>query len=176
VNQSQHENTPPVNRPGRKRSKLRIFVVSMGLISLGAVLGAVLTTSSVVYATLGGYKGHDTMTLEEIQDRAGGQIDWMLGGLDAGDEQSRQLKAMGLELISDLYPIKQQHHAYKREFISQLRSGEPDAGILEDLRRKELELADIASARILAALLKGNDILTPEQRDNLARHFRHGPR
>ena len=86
------------------------------------------------------------------------------------------MKTITQELVSNLYPVKQQHRTNKREFMAQLSRPDPDAGVLEDLRRQELQLADIASAQVLAALLKSSEVLTPEQRENLAKHFRHGRR
>ncbi len=183
MNQSQHENTPREEPLSRRRSRLHIVLVSTCLVSLGAVLGVLLTTSTSAFAGFGSHwrshghghgHGNGPVSLEYIQERTSDRLDWVLGALDASDEQAGQLKAIGTELVTDLYPVKQQHGVNKREIMAQLRGTNPDPVVLENLRRKEMELADIASARVLDAVLKGSDVLTQEQRDKLSQHFRHG--
>jgi len=178
MNQTQTENTSQGDRLSRRRSRLHIVVVSAGLIGLGAVLGVLGAASASALAGFGGHWGgrHGTgpVTLEQVRERAGDRLEWMLGALDASAEQSTRIKAIGLELATDLYPLRQQHRDNKRRIMAQLTAPNPDPAALDDLRRQELELADVASTRVLAALLKGSDILTQAQRDKLARHLHHG--
>jgi len=182
MNQSQSENNPHGQPLSRRRTRLHILVVSVGLISLGAVLGVLGAASASALAGFGGpgfgghwdgHHGKGPVSLEQMRERTGDRLDWVLGALDASDEQAGRIKAIGMELATDLYPLRQQHRDNKRQIMSQLTGPDPDPAVLEDLRRKELELADVASARVLAALLKGRDILTQEQRDKLTRHLRH---
>jgi len=159
----------------RRRSKLHIVVVSVGLISLGAVLGVVAAASTSAFAGMGSHfpGHHGPVTLEQMQERAGNRLDWILGALDASDDQATQIKAIGLDLAAALYPLKQQHRDNKRQFMAQLIGPNPDPATLEELRRRELGLADIASAKVLAAVLQGGNTLSQEQRDKLAQHLRH---
>ena len=176
MNQSTSENTPDAGTPPRRPSTIRFIAWSGGLISVGAVLGVLIAGSTSAIAGFGGHwgghHGQGSKSLGEMQEHVEDRLEWVLDALDTNDEQSAQLKTISKELVSNLYPLKDQHRANKRNFMEQLASATPDAEALEDLRRQELQLADIASAQVLAALLKSNDVLTSEQREKIAKRFR----
>jgi Spy/CpxP family protein refolding chaperone len=176
MNQSTSENTPDSGSKCRRTGKLRFIAWTGGLISLGAVLGVLIAGSTSAIAGFGGHwgghHGKGSASLGQMQEHVEDRLEWVLGALDTSDEQSTQIKFITKDLVSNLYPLKDQHRANKRSFMEQLSSETPDAAVLEDLRRQELQLADVASAQVLAALLKSNDVLTSEQREKIAKRFR----
>jgi Spy/CpxP family protein refolding chaperone len=72
--------------------------------------------------------------------------------------------------------MRENLHAARREAIELLSQDKVDPAALEALRAKQIGLADEASRRLTRAVTEAAEVLTPEQRKELAAHFarRHG--
>jgi protein CpxP len=94
--------------------------------------------------------------------------DWILSRIDASDEQRQQVKAIVQATVQDLAPMRQQHHQHKQTMLQALTQPSIDRAALGDIRQAELQLAETASERMVAALADVAEVLTPEQRTRLA--------
>ena len=78
----------------------------------------------------------------------------------------------------DLLPLRAKMHDARRQAVALLSQQHVDRAALEALRADQLKLAENASQRLTQALADVADVLTPEQRQQLAERInrRHGHR
>ena len=108
--------------------------------------------------------------IERMVDRLG----W---AVDASSEQKQKIKAIIQHVADDLRPMREQHMDMRRQIRDVLAAPTIDRGKLEALRAEHMRLADQASQRITTALAEAAEVLTPDQRADLARRLeRFGPR
>jgi periplasmic protein CpxP/Spy len=99
--------------------------------------------------------------------------------IDATDAQKQQLAPIVKAAAGDLLPLRARLHDARRQAVELLSRDTIDRAALEALRVDQLRLAEQASQRFVQALADVADVLTPEQRKQLAerigrRHGRHG--
>jgi Spy/CpxP family protein refolding chaperone len=63
--------------------------------------------------------------------------------------------------------MHEQHHQNRQALLRALAQPTIERATLEDIRHAELQLADMASERIVTALANVAEVLTPEQRTRL---------
>jgi periplasmic protein CpxP/Spy len=95
-------------------------------------------------------------------------VRWALGFVDATPEQEQRVQAIAQDALADLLPLRERHRANRTAIHEALAGGTVDREALEQARRSELKLADQASARLAQAVADAADVLTPEQRSQLA--------
>jgi Spy/CpxP family protein refolding chaperone len=97
--------------------------------------------------------------------------------VDASSEQKQKLTAIIQRAGDDIRPLRERRMELRRQAGDILAAPTVDRAKLEALRTDVMKLADQASQRITAALAEAADVLTPEQRADLARRlerFRRG--
>jgi Spy/CpxP family protein refolding chaperone len=100
-------------------------------------------------------------------------VRWVLGTVDATPEQEQRVKAIAVSALDDLLPLRERHQANRKTLHAALSGATVDRAALEAARRDELKLAEEASVRLLDAIADAAEVLTPEQRAELAeRHQR----
>jgi Spy/CpxP family protein refolding chaperone len=108
--------------------------------------------------------------IERMVDRLG----W---AVDASSEQKEKIKTIVQRVADDLRSSRDQHRDLRRQIRDVLAAPTIDRGKLEALRTENMRLADQASQRITTALAEAAEVLTPDQRADLARRLeRFGPR
>jgi Spy/CpxP family protein refolding chaperone len=91
--------------------------------------------------------------------------------IDATDAQKARLEPIVKQAARDLLPLRENFHAGRREAIELLSQERVDPAALEALRAKQIGLADDASRRLARAIGEAAEVLTPEQRRELAARF-----
>jgi periplasmic protein CpxP/Spy len=91
--------------------------------------------------------------------------------IDATDAQKQRLDPIVRQAAKDLAPMRENLHAARKEAIGLLSQDRVDLAALEALRVKQIGLADEASRRLTRAITEAAEVLTPEQRKELAAHF-----
>jgi protein CpxP len=123
----------------------------------------------------GGFLGGDPARAEEHLDR---MLRHLYVEIDATDAQRQRLAPLVKDAVRDLAPLRVQLHERRRQVVELLARDTVDRTALEALRAGTLQLAEQASSRFTQALADVADVLTPEQRKQLAERLarRHGHR
>jgi Spy/CpxP family protein refolding chaperone len=88
--------------------------------------------------------------------------------IDATDAQRQQLAPIVKSAARDLLPVRAKMHEARRQAVELLSREHVDRAALEALRADQLRLVEQASMRLTQTLADVADILTPEQRKQLA--------
>jgi periplasmic protein CpxP/Spy len=91
--------------------------------------------------------------------------------IDATEAQKQQLTPIAKAAVKDLLPLREQARAARQRGIELLAGDRVDRGALEALRGEQIGLADQASRRLSQALADAAEVLTPEQRKNIAQRL-----
>jgi len=126
----------------------------------------------------GGFRGAhlDPARLDEHLDR---MLKHLYVEVDATDAQKQQLAPIVKAAARDLLPLRDRMHDVRRQAVALLSEPTIDRAALEALRAGQLQAAEQASRRLTQALADVADVLTPEQRKQLAEraarwHGHHG--
>jgi len=95
--------------------------------------------------------------------------------IDATDAQKQQLAPIVKAAAGDLLPLRTRMHEARRQAVELLSRDAIDRAALEALRVDQLRLAEQASQRFVQALADVADVLTPEQRKQLAERIGRWP-
>ena len=115
----------------------------------------------------GGFMGAvlDPAMVDERLDR---MLKHLYVEIDASDAQKQQLAPIVKGAARDLLPLRAKLHDARRQAVELLSRESVDRAALETLRADQLRLAEQASMRFTQALADVADVLTPEQRKQLA--------
>jgi len=96
--------------------------------------------------------------------------------LDATDAQKAQIDPLVKQAMSDLAPLHAQAQMAHTQLTQALTQPTVDRNALEAVRAAHIQLADQASKRFVQLIGDVSDILTPTQRQALAKHLQqiHG--
>jgi protein CpxP len=159
---------------GRKAMKWTgIFAAGM----LGALLGN--TAFSVARADLGGgggFGGHHGFFRggghgfdpARAGERATFVVDMAFRMAGANDEQRAQAKAIVDRRVKAAATLHERHTVNRQAGLEALTGATVDREKLESVRRAQVQLADEASRELTAAVADLAEVLTPEQRAELA--------
>jgi len=104
-----------------------------------------------------------------------GPIDWhvdfVLERIGASAEQRAKIKPIIQRTGDQLFELRSKHLEGRKQIRDTLAAPTIDRAKLESLRTEQLKLADQASKVITDALADAAEVLTPEQRAELARHI-----
>jgi hypothetical protein len=128
-----------------------------------------------------GHMGHHGMSFTDLLDDSvilNRIVDKVVDRVvpDGSAQQKTSLATIVKAAMQDLRPLHQQNQLQKQQISTLLQQPAIDRGALEQWRQDELRLADTASKRILQAVADCAEILTPQQRVELADHLKqhHG--
>ena len=158
------------NRKRRLGRRVRLTVGALTLVAVGAVLGAGATAQAGRMGSWHGFGHHGGVakTEEQVRERAADRTAWVLGRIDASPEQETRINEIVSSLVGDLYPLRGEHRDYRRQLITELARPQVDAQALERIRANGLALASSASKTLLDAMMEFTEVLSVEQRQDLA--------
>lgn len=147
----------------------------------GILLLAVLAVAALTGARGGfGHWRHGGGDPEEIRAHAAFAVARMLGKVDASEEQTEQIQAIVDRSLLELFEFKAENDDFHDEVMAALTAREIDRAGLEALRREKLARFDAVSQELVTAIADIGEVLTPEQRveiaDHAARHHAHRSR
>lgn len=155
--------------------------VALVVAALIGLVGGGLASAAVGAGPMGGgfrhfggmHRGHhgpmDPARAKEHAEHMVGHLAW---AIDANDAQKKQLTEIATAMVNDLIPAHQKLHAARGRIVALLRAPKTDRAALEALRAEHLALADDVSKRVAQGLADAADVLTPQQREKLAGHWR----
>jgi Spy/CpxP family protein refolding chaperone len=100
--------------------------------------------------------------------------------VDATAEQKAKLTEIATAAAKDLQPLREKVREARKQAMELLAAPAVDRNAIERLRSEQMQAADAASKRLTQALADVAEVLTPEQRKQLAermqkrRGSRHG--
>ena len=104
-------------------------------------------------------------------------LERMLDAIDATDEQADKLWEIAGQVQSQMWPMGREFHQTREDLTELLTAETVDAEAVEALRSERIAAIDEMSKTMTAALVEAADVLTPEQRAELAKHFEErGPK
>jgi periplasmic protein CpxP/Spy len=91
--------------------------------------------------------------------------------VDATDAQKAQIGPLVKQAVNDLIPLRSQAQSAHSHAMQALQQPTIDRAALEAARAEHLQLADVASKRIVQLIGDVGDALTPAQRKALTEHL-----
>jgi len=105
-------------------------------------------------------------------EQMGRMTDRMLEGLNATDAQREQIKKIAAAAATDLRAQREAGRALHEKGMQIFAAPTVDAAAAEALRQQMLAQHDVASKRMLQAMLEISAVLTPEQRSKLVERMK----
>jgi protein CpxP len=120
----------------------------------------------------GGFAGGTPEQHKAFMER---HLDKMLDQVNATESQRTAIKAIFERMFTEMQPIHQQHKSLHDRMVNALTADTVDRAAVENLRKQIPTLADQASQVFTKALLDASDVLTPAQRQSLAKLIQQHP-
>ena len=112
-----------------------------------------------------------------VDEHLGRMLKHLYVEIDATDVQKQRLEPIVKQAVKDLLPLRDKARAGRQRALELLTADTIDRGAIEALRAEHLQLAETASRRFAQALADMAEVLTSEQRKELAaRMERHRSR
>ncbi len=163
------EQTPatPTNGKWRKYSKVAAIVV------VSAIAGAAATKAGHRWHHGHyGHFGHGIMGPAEdatdAQERAEFMGKRFARRIGATDEQREKLSNIAKSVAKDVFPLRQKIRSARKEARELLSQPTVDRDAIERLRSEQVANMDELSKRLATALTDAAEVLTPEQRKDVA--------
>lgn len=165
-------------RHRRRRRGFLAGIVLGGVVAglVGVVIGATMPPAQAALHAVGRGKAPCHGEGGEPGEHAAFFVSFALHRLDATPDQEDRIQAIVASTFDELGPLIEEHRDNRRELRDLLTAAAVDRGALEALRKEELGLVGEISARASVALADSAEVLTPEQRLELAERlerFRH---
>ena len=156
---------------GRRRRWVIVAAVALPVLAVAALAG----TRAVASPWGHHHWGDRDPTLEEAQQYVNRWTDHVLDRLDATEEQRAEIRLIIDEALPEMLAFRRQGRELRGEGRQLLLLEPIDRVGLDRVRAEGIELADRASARGLEVFVDITEVLTPEQREQVADHWRRGP-
>src|SRR5262247_3298672 len=165
MTQTTQASTPAQGKP--RRRFIRRVAIATAIAGLAAGIGIKALAHGYGGWHRGGFMGAtiDPAMMDEHIDR---MLKHLYVEIDATEAQKQQLAPIVKAAAHDMLPFRTQMRAARRQAVELLSRDVVDRAALEALRADQLRLAEQASQRFTQALADVADVLTPEQRRQLA--------
>jgi Spy/CpxP family protein refolding chaperone len=112
--------------------------------------------------------GMANMTEAQLAERMEDVAEWGLDAVDADDAQVERVNQVLRSFAPDVIQLRAEHTAIAAELRTELAKDTIDRARVEAIRKKALALFDRASSKGSEKLVAVAEVLTPEQRKELA--------
>lgn len=116
----------------------------------------------------GWHRGFDDADPQAMQRRAEARVKWMLADIDATEAQQKKIAAIMTATMNDLRPLREEGRETRRQVMGLLSKPQIDRAALEALRAQLAQAMDQVSRRLTQSLADAAEVLTPDQRAQLA--------
>lgn len=158
---------------GKKEQGTR-FIGRLALLSIGLIAGVLVTSS--LFAGYGAHRWHHRdLSEEQLLQRMTRGTSWALGRVDATDEQRAQINAILAELAPDMIRLQGERRALVEEFVRAVEADQVSPDALARIQAAGRRIAEQAFARSIDVIIEVSEVLTPEQRKDLAAAWRQRP-
>jgi Spy/CpxP family protein refolding chaperone len=111
---------------------------------------------------------HGRFDPDRMERRIDRRVDRMLNRVDATEEQRDKVKGIFKSALADVKALGIKPGETHEKYIQLLRSDTVDPAAFEALRAQQMQTADAASKRIVQAFAEAAQVLTPDQRRQVA--------
>jgi periplasmic protein CpxP/Spy len=140
--------------------------------SLATLFGGVAALATSRAFAHGGWRGNhgplDPAAMDAHIDR---MIRHLAIEVDATPEQQQKLGAIARQAAREFAPLREEAREARKQAIALLTAPQVDRAALERLRAGHVQHAEQASRRIVQTVADAADVLTAEQRKQLAQHL-----
>ncbi len=141
-------------------------------------LAVVFAVAASAWNGPGGMRGHGMFgrhhsppDAEAMRDRVAFGIEWGLRKLDATPEQQEQIQAIAADAVDRMVVLHERHGASKAALRDLITAEQVDRLALETWRVEQLASLDEGTKQLAESVANALDVLTPEQRAELAEHM-----
>ncbi len=181
------ENNQTPTQPARRRAWGRRIAFGALLVGLGLVAGQAINN---VYGEPGmfghGWHHHGPFDPRRMAERIDHRVDRVLTRINATQEQKDKVASIFRSATNDVTGLGVHPWEMRQKLIQLLSADKIDTAAVEALRAEQVSKFDSASKRMVQAMTEAAEVLTPEQRHDLAQRFqerfshwgprdRHGP-
>ena len=175
-----------------RRGRWRRILAAIALLVTGGVIGAIVSapTFGQGWGPYGWHRGYDdgpgwrgrdggprgwhddgAMHRSAFPGRIERAVDRALRSVDASREQRDKITTILDRAVDDIFALREKHLDGRRQIRDALAASTIDRTRIETLRGEQMTLAETASKRITDAFADAAEVLTPEQRSQLARRI-----
>ena len=158
--------TPKSPTPRSRRYLLGALAASVAVLFVAGA--AMLSSPGLAGAHRGMFRHRGGHGPEALRQHVAFAADYALYRVEATDDQKARVQAILDRTLVDLEALHPRRDELHAEVVAALTSPEVDRDALEALRAKHLASFDAASQRIVTALADLGEVLTAEQRRELA--------
>jgi Spy/CpxP family protein refolding chaperone len=105
---------------------------------------------------------------EAMKRRIDASVRWMLADINATEAQQQRIAEIVGATMKEMAPLREKHREARRSVMELLAKPNVDRAAIEAIRAQEMQSADAMSKRLVQSLADVADVLTPEQRAQLA--------
>lgn len=155
-----NESTDTPKTPRKRRGLFAILAL--------AAMGVLAVNVAFAGGGWGGHCGPHGAMNASPDEKASFVAQRLADRADATEQQQADIEAVLVDLFTDMDALKAEKETFRAQAKDVLTADTVDADALQSLRAKGLKTADDASVQIVDALADVANILTPEQRADLA--------
>ena len=128
----------------------------------------ILLALPLAIACRGPRHGIDNLTEAQIAERMADVAEFGLDSVDADDQQIERVSGVLRGVAPDVVRFRTEHRALGAELRAELSKDRVDPTRIEELRKRAVDLFDRASQKGSETLVASAEVLTVEQRKELA--------
>lgn len=133
----------------------------------GGLAALFASATAMAHPGFGGFGGgRDLQSSQEWAELAARQ---MLRKVDATSEQQAKIGAIVAAAVKDIQPLREQARAARGDAMKLMGAPTVDWAAAEQLRLGQIALHEQISKRMMQAMLDAAEVLTPQQREKLAK-------
>ena len=134
--------------------------------TLATLLGGL--AAAVSFRAIGQGRHHGPIDPAKMDQHIERMIKHLAVEVDATPEQQQKLSAIARQAAKELAPLREQHREARKQAIELFTAPKVDRAAVEKLRAAHVAQAASASRRLTQALADAAEVLSPEQRKQLA--------
>ncbi len=155
----------------RKRRRWRGVLVGALLLGVGVASGfAAGTVNGMPFWMMHAAVGHG-LSPERVHKRIDRRVERVLDRVDASEEQQDKVAGIIKGAFNDLTALGIKPWETREKALALFRADTIDPAALEAMRAEHIAMADTASKRVVQALTEAAQVLTPDQRRELAQRW-----
>jgi len=167
--------TPPASPEEANKKRRRRWLFVLAALPLLAFAGFAATRAAAGPWSHHHHWGSHDPTPEEAREHVDRWMEHVLDHIDATDEQRVEISLIVDDALPQMLAFRREGRELKQQGRELVIAEPIDGAGLERVRTQGIDLANRATARGLEVFIGISEVLTPEQRAELADHWRRGP-